>query len=302
MEKTEIKLEEMGLKGEVTIERLLPGKPHSGKVLAVIFPHADDFSIFTGGLIAKLIDEGYTGYFIRTTNDEMDSYDLSMGETVQGNERDTQKMAQVLGIKQVFDLNYRNHYLDEVPPTEIRNRLVLLFRMLKVDTVVTFDPWGHYERNPDHYATARAVEAASWMTNGRLDEPEQLEMGLKPQRVGARYYYARGLQVVNRVVDISPFIQRKLEALCANKTQVGNMMNHMRAQLAAQGRKLPILDTNNETAIRNYAEVFLLEESRSVGREYGLKYAERFYYYTSTRSDYLEYQQDYIDKNAVPLK
>ncbi len=289
-------------KEEVTIERLLPGKPHSGKVLSVIFPHCDDFSIFAGGLIAKLIDEGYTGYFIRTTNDEMDSYDLSVGETVQSNERDTQKMARVLGIKQVFDLNYRNHYLDEVSPMEIRNRLVLLFRMLKVDTVITFDPWGHYEENPDHYVTARAVEAACWMAGGHLDEPEQLEMGLKPWSVGARYYYSRGPQAVNRVVDISPFIQRKLEALCTNKTQVGNMMNSMRARLAAQDLKLPILDTNDETAIRNYAEVFLLEESRRIGREHGLEYAERFYYYMKPGDNNSEYVRDYVDKNALPLK
>ncbi len=104
------------------------------------------------------------------------------------------------------------------------------------------------------------------------------------------------------MVDVSPFIQRKLEAICASKTQVGNMVNRMRARLAAQDLKLPILDTNDESAIRNYAEVFLLEESRRVGREHGLEYAERFYYYMSPGNDNFEYARDYIDKNAVPLK
>lgn len=289
--------------GEVTIERFLPGKPHSGKVMAVIFPHSDDFSIFAGGLIAKLIKEGYTGYFIRATNDEVDSYDFSVGETILGNERDTQKVAEILGIKQVFNLNYRNHYMNEVSPVEIRSRLMLLFRMLKVDTVITFDPSGHSERNPDHYVTARAVEAAYWMANSRLDEPEQLEIGLKPQSVRALYYcYGKIPQMVNRVVDISPFIQRKLDALCANKTQVGNMMNHMRVRLATQGQKLPILDANDETAIRNYAEVFLLEESRRIGREYDLEYAEQFYCPMVSGHEKFGYIRDYIDKNAVPLK
>jgi hypothetical protein len=32
------------------------------------------------------------------------------------------------------------------------------FRLLKVDTVFSYDPWGHYEENPDHYVTAQAVE------------------------------------------------------------------------------------------------------------------------------------------------
>jgi len=288
-------------KVEPVIERPRPGRPHSEKTLAIIFPHSDDFSIATGGLIAKLIDEGYTGYFIRTTNDEMDSFDLSVGETVQRNEKDTQEMARILGIKQVLDLNYRNHYLDEVPPTEIRSRLVLLFRMLKVDTVVTFDPWGHYEENPDHYVTAQAVEAACWMAGGHLDEPEQIEAGLRPYTVTDRYYYARGPQLVNRVVDISPYVEKKLEAICANRTQVGNMVNSMRARLAAQGLKLPILDTDDETAIRNYAETILMEESRHIGRMYGLEYAEKYHYFVSADEAVHRFARAYIEKNAVPV-
>ena len=49
---------------DVVIERPASGKPHAGKVLAAIQPHADDIPIFAGGTVAKLIDEGYTGYLI----------------------------------------------------------------------------------------------------------------------------------------------------------------------------------------------------------------------------------------------
>ena len=290
------------MKEDVAIERSISGRPHSGKVLAIVFPHSDDFSIATGGLIAKLIDEGYTGYFIRTTNDEMDSYDLSVGETIMDNEKDTQEMSRILGVKKVFDLNYRNHYLDEVPPTEIRSRLVLLFRMLKVDTVITFDPWGHYEENPDHYVTGQAVEAACWMAGGHLDEPEQMDAGLECHSVTDRYYYARGPQLVNRVVNISPYIEKKLEAICANKTQVGNMVNSMRARLAAQNLKLPILDVDDKAAVRNYAETILLEESRQIGCSYSLEYAEKYRYYVSADERIFRFAQEYIEKNAVPLK
>ena len=50
-------------------------------MLATIAPHSDDHPILAGGTIAKLIEEGYTGYLIRTSNDEKDSYDLSLGKT-----------------------------------------------------------------------------------------------------------------------------------------------------------------------------------------------------------------------------
>src|SRR5512137_2451520 len=55
---------------EVVIEKVSDDKPHKGKVLAVIQPHCDDIPIFAAGTVAKLIYEGYTGYLIRTSNDE----------------------------------------------------------------------------------------------------------------------------------------------------------------------------------------------------------------------------------------
>src|SRR3984885_15833029 len=64
------------------IERAMEGLPHPGKNLALITPHLDDGPIFAGGTLAKRLGEGYTGYFIRTSNVEKDSYHLSLGETV----------------------------------------------------------------------------------------------------------------------------------------------------------------------------------------------------------------------------
>src|SRR4029079_6083681 len=70
---------------EVVIERAMPGKPHKGKVLLAIQAHADDIPLFAGGTVAKLMDEGYTGYLLRTSDD-------SMGDPL-GNKLDNQKLA-----------------------------------------------------------------------------------------------------------------------------------------------------------------------------------------------------------------
>jgi hypothetical protein len=59
--------------------------------------------IFGCGTVVKLLREGYTGYFIRTSNDEKDSYDLSLGETVVGNERDVPEFLKACGLKQALD-------------------------------------------------------------------------------------------------------------------------------------------------------------------------------------------------------
>src|SRR3974390_2502939 len=57
-------------RGGVIVERSLPGKPHSGKVFVAIHAHLDDIPYYCAGTVAKLIQEGYKGYIIRTSNDE----------------------------------------------------------------------------------------------------------------------------------------------------------------------------------------------------------------------------------------
>lgn len=281
---------------QVTIERARTGKPHAGKVLATIAPHSDDHSILAGGTIAKLIDEGYTGYLIRTSNDEMDSYDLTKGQTIEANEADNERMAKLLGIKDVFDLYYRNHYMDDLSRVELRMRLIFLIRLLKIDTIFSYDPWGHYEENPDHYVTASCVEAACWMAAGHLDFPEHFAAGLKPHGVSEKYYYARGPQLVNRVVDISTTIDQKMAAIRANQTMLGHMVGEFRDSLAERKLKLPELEGSQEAAIRAYADLRFRRGAQQRGQPYGLEYAERFHYIGPDTS-----LDAYVEKHAVPL-
>lgn len=263
---------------EVFIERAAKGKPHKGKVLALITAHLDDGPGMACGTVAKLLKEGYTGYFIRTSNDEKDSYDLGLGDTIAANERDANQFIKVCGLKQWFNLGYRNHRLDEFAVTEMRVRLIFLFRLLKVDTVVTFDPWGHYEENPDHYVTARAVEAACWMAGGHLDMPEHFAAGLKPHAVRERYYFARGPQLVNRVVDIGPTLQTKIDCLKACRTMVNHTIKDIMVEHVERNLHLPAFPANETAAIDKYAKLTVERKARSVGEKYGLRYAEAFHY------------------------
>ncbi len=283
----------------VTLEREQTGQPHKGKVLAAIQPHCDDLPLFAGGTILKLIREGYTGILIRTTNDEMAGSGRTMGEVVLNNERDTFEVARRLGLAKVFDLHYRNHEMDSINPAELRHRLIFIFRIMKVDTVICYDPWGHYEENPDHYVTAQAVEAACWMAGGHWDLPEHLAAGIQPHAVREKYYFARGPQLVNRVVDISSVIDQKVEANLANVTQgpAGESGARLRARLAREGKRLPVLGDDDASANRNYIKHLVLAEDAEWGRKHGVNYAEPFHYIGS-RASRLE---EYIRQNAVAL-
>src|SRR5258708_7950825 len=117
----------------VTFERPLAGTPHKGKVLAAIQPHSDDVPILCGGTVAKLLKEGYTGYMIRATNDDMGD-DIgepgTIGDNVLRNERETDELTRVMGLQRKFDLNYSNHRMGGISQTELQLRLIFLFRLL----------------------------------------------------------------------------------------------------------------------------------------------------------------------------
>src|SRR5579859_7021031 len=202
----------------IFFERPASGAPHKGKVLAAIQPHSDDVALLAAGTVAKLIQEGYSGYLIRATNDDMGD-DVgepgTVGENVLRNEKEVSQLTKVLGLERDFALNYNNHRMSDISRNELICRLIFLFRALKVDTVFCYDPWGHDEENPDHYVLAHCVEAACWMAGRVHDYPEQFIVGLETHAVTDKYYYARHPDIT-RVVDITSTVEKKIDANLCN--------------------------------------------------------------------------------------
>lgn len=283
--------------GPLVIERPRPGKPRAGQTVLAIQPHSDDIPIFAAGLFAKLIDEGAKPYLIRVTNDDM-AGPGNYAQTVAANLRDNDALAKVFGVEKVFDLNYNNHNMDNIARSELRARFIFLFRLLKADIVISYDPSGHYEENPDHYVTSACVEAAAWMAAGSKDYPEHFEAGLKPHGVSEKYYFARFQQRVNRVIDIGPWVEKKIDVNLENKAQgpAGDTGARLRARLEKEGKTLPLLGDNDRTASREYIRQFVLARDREIGKQYGLQYAEQ-YHYIGPPSDAVG---DYIRQNARP--
>ena len=287
--------------GEEVVVRDEPGQPHRGKVFAAVHAHLDDVPYYGAGLCAKLMREGYTGYLVRTSNDER-SGGQSAAQNILRCEEDHFRMSAALGFKDVFDLYYQNHDMDGISYIDLRGRLILIFRMLKVNTVISFNPWGGWEEDPDHWVTGRAVEEAAWMAAGPNDFHEHAVAGLEPQKVTERYYFcARPGQPFNRVVDISSHIEKKIDAIveCRSRGD-GNRGSIVRAQLAKQGKRLALLGNYDSTADRAYARQFLLDEDRKYGKRYALEFAERFYY-VDQRRPVKSKADEYIEKNAVRI-
>jgi LmbE family N-acetylglucosaminyl deacetylase len=274
-------------------------------VLLAVQAHSDDVPLMAAGTVAKLVKEGYTGYLVRATNDDMgDAPGLgtkgTLGENVLGNERDNDVVARVLGLSRVFNLNYGNHRMGDVSQNELQCRLIFLVRLLKVDTVICWDPWAHDEENPDHAMIAKGVEAACWMAGRDHDYPEQFAAGLRPHAVAEKYYYARRPEIT-RVVDISGVIDLKVEANRANQAKgpAGLHGSRLRARLAEKKLRLPLLGDDDATADRNYIKEFVLARDRELGQKHGVPYAEAFHYIGPPKPDPIDH---YVREHAVQVK
>jgi hypothetical protein len=74
----------------------------------------------------------------------------------------------------------------------------------------------------------------------------------------------------------------------------------LRQELARQGKKLPLLGNDDDTANFQYTKHFLMEDFRVLGKQFGLEYAETFRY-IGQEPDLRQAVRKYVDGHAVPL-
>jgi hypothetical protein len=107
-------------------------------------------------------------------------------------------------------------------------------------------------------------------------------------------------------VDITATVEKKIDANLCNvaKGPGGHHGSELRAQLAREGRKLPLLGDDDHTADRNYIREFVLTSNRELGKKYGVEYAEVFHYVgpNAAAVGAPTHLEEYIRKNAVPLR
>ncbi len=243
--------------------------------ILVITPHGDDAPIFAGGTLAALSAAGADLHLARFTDDATDSADLSVSETIERNRQETQLAAKVLGFSEIHNLNYPSDHLTDVPRTELRERVIRLFREIRPYAVFTFDPYSAFgEDNQDHRRLADAVDEAFWTAMFTKHHPEHLESGLEPHGVVERWYFGRRVTDVDVVVDISGFLSVKIAALSEHTT----MMDNLRHQLMLLARTARIESQGRQafTDLPALIEGLVLSSAQSCGRPYGLPFAEEY--------------------------
>lgn len=133
-----------------------------------VLAHPDDESLGVGGTLAKYASEGVETYLVTATLGEAGRYRGIPRDDPQHpgpealariRESELRAAAQVLGIRDLALLGYRDQELDRAEPREAIGRIVAQLRRVRPQVVVTFAQDGAYG-HPDHVAICQFTTAA----------------------------------------------------------------------------------------------------------------------------------------------
>lgn len=251
--------------------------PRKKKHIIVFEAHGDDMEFGCGGTIAKFADRGHEVTLVVATDNDKGSFELTADELRAARDREVHGAARILGVSRVICLGYPDGELQEkAPPHILRGQFMRILREVRPDIMFTWDPFTPYEGHPDHRAVAWAAHEAASFSHFPLYYPEHRDEGLEPHYVGEQYFFAKVPWDVNKAVDISGHVERKIDALCEYVSQMELTVAELQIQLVASGLDIPLLRDADPKNYRPVIEMMIRTWATDVGRRHGIAFAEEF--------------------------
>lgn len=172
-----------------------------------IFAHPDDLELTVGGTMLKMKSLGYRTGALDVTRGEMGTRG-----TVEGRAKEAEDAAKILklDVRKNLGLADGRVFVDD----ESRTAMVRVLRRLKPKVIVTHqldDP------HPDHDHIARLVRESARLSSMKNYDAESGDEKI-PVPMVAHNIFSRHV-VPSFVVDISPFLKEKMDAIRAHSSQ-----------------------------------------------------------------------------------
>jgi LmbE family N-acetylglucosaminyl deacetylase len=199
--------------------------PH---VVLGIAAHPDDLDFSAAGAMAKFAAEGADVHYLILTDGSKGSENKKITSPELTKIREAEQRAAVKAIdgKGVTFLGYPDGELEIT--MALKKDIVKVIRTVKPDVVITMDPSMLFSaergmiNHPDHRAAGQAaLDAVFPLARDHLTFPELFEQGFLPHKT--KTVLLSNVDKGTFAVDISNTFEKKLEALRAHVSQIGDM-------------------------------------------------------------------------------
>ena len=172
--------------------------------------HPDDVELGCGGTIAKLINDGKTVAIVDLTQGELGTRGTNLTRA-----EESANASKILGISARENLKLKDGFLNNTE--EYQMEVVKMIRKYQPEIVLAnaID-----DRHPDHAKAAKLVSDACFLAGLIKIETSLNGETQKPWRPKQIFNYIQWKNVTpDFVIDISDFMEKKIEACLAYKTQ-----------------------------------------------------------------------------------
>ncbi len=214
--------------------------------------HPDDVELCASGTLLKHIDLGYTIALCDMTHGELGTRGSG---PIRLTEADTAR--QILGIEHRVNLGMRDGFFEHNEKNLLK--LIQVIRHFTPKIVLANAP---HDRHPDHGRASKLVSDACFYAGlpkiETLNYSNVFQKSFRPQAV---YHYIQDRNLnPDFVVDITPYMDKKIESILAYKTQFYDPQS-----------------SEPETPISSQAFLdFIKAKNRTFARDIGVEYAEGF--------------------------
>ena len=181
--------------------------------ILAIGAHPDDVELGCGGTIIKLISEGKKIAVVDLTQGE-----LGTRGTAETRKQEAENAAKILGISARENLKMKDGFLQN--SEEYQMRIVKMIRKYQPEIVLAnaID-----DRHPDHAKAAKLISDACFLSGLRKIETEYNNENQEAWRPKQIFHYIQWKNITpDFVIDISDFMEQKIESCMAYQTQFYN--------------------------------------------------------------------------------